>query len=99
MADNVTTAELKKALEAQTDEIAGMFDTFMEQVDVRFNKSEASDSELKNALNSLTNTLDGFLKRLDQVESEQRARDAQFERLVAWAKKVSKKTGIPLEDL
>jgi len=99
MADYVTTSELQEALQAQTDEIAGMFDSLMTQVDTRFNKTENSDNELRNAVNSLTNSIDGFLKRLDQVESEQRARDAQFDRLLAWAKKVSKKTGVPLEDL
>ena len=99
MADYVTSTELYKALQAQTDEIASMFDSFMTQVDARFSKVEASDNELKNAIHSLTNSIDGFLKRLDQVESEQRARDAQFDRLLAWAKKVSKKTGVPLEGL
>ncbi|MCU0343553.1 MAG: hypothetical protein MUF28_06995 [Ignavibacterium sp.] len=35
--------------------------------------------------------------RPDEVETEQTARDAQFERLVEWAREVSKKTGIPLK--
>jgi hypothetical protein len=45
------------------------------------------------------NTIDGFVKRLEDYEVESRARDAQYERLVKWAKEVSKKTGIALPQL
>ena len=51
------------------------------------------------SLDRLTNTIDGFVKRLDDNETEQTARDSQFEKLLIWARKVSKKTGIPLENL
>jgi hypothetical protein len=54
-------------------------------------------AEIRSSLNRLTNTVDGFVKRLDEVEAENTARDAQFHRLLDWAQKVSKKTGIPLE--
>ena len=47
----------------------------------------------------LITTLDSFLKRLDEIETEQSARDLQFARLLEWAREVSKKTGIPLRDL
>lgn len=47
----------------------------------------------------LLDTLDGFLKRLDDIETEQSARDLQFERLLEWAHEVSKKTGIPFRNL
>ena len=56
-------------------------------------------TEVKSSIDRLTNTIDGFVKRLDEVETEQLARDRQFERLVEWARKVSEKTGIPLENL
>lgn len=36
---------------------------------------------------------------IDKYETELAARDAQFDRLVEWARKVSAKTGIPLKDL
>jgi hypothetical protein len=47
----------------------------------------------------LVNTVDGFVKRIDDYEIEQISRDRQFERLLDWARKVSEKTGIPLENL
>lgn len=49
------------------------------------------------SIDRLTGTIDGFVKRLDHVETEATARDAQYNRLLAWAQKVSTKTGIPLE--
>lgn len=51
------------------------------------------------SLDKLTNTIDGFVKRLDDSEIEQSARDLQFGRLLDWAREVSKKTGIPLKNL
>lgn len=51
------------------------------------------------SLDRLTNTIDAFVKRLDDNETEQAARDNQFDKLLIWARKVSEKTGIPLENL
>lgn len=51
------------------------------------------------ALDRLTNSVDAFVKRLDDKSLENKMRDRQFDRLLVWAKKVSEKTGIPLEDL
>jgi hypothetical protein len=51
------------------------------------------------SIDRLTNTIDVFVKRLDDADIEQAARDRQFDRLLVWARKVSKKTGIPLENL
>ena len=51
------------------------------------------------SVDNLTNTMDGFAEKLDNSEVEQAARDYQYERLFDWARKVSKKTGIPIRDL
>lgn len=51
------------------------------------------------SVDRLRNTIDAFVKRLDTNEVEQAARDAQFERLLAWAREVSKQTGVPLPNL
>lgn len=53
----------------------------------------------QSSLDRLTKTIDSFVKRLDDTEVEHVARDKQFERLLVWARKVSEKTGIPLENL
>ena len=53
----------------------------------------------QSSVDRLTNTIDGFVKRLDASEIEQAARDSQFNRLILWAKEVSVKTGIPLKEL
>lgn len=51
------------------------------------------------SMDRLINTMDAFVKRIDDSEIEQAARDSQFARLLVWAHKVSEKTGIPLENL
>jgi len=53
----------------------------------------------QSSLDSLQRTIDKFIGRLDDQEIELRARDNQFEKLLAWARKVSEKTGIPLDNL
>lgn len=67
---------------------------FRTEVNIKLDQKASQDS-----MERLISTLDGFLKRLDDIETEQSARDLQFERLLEWAREVSKKTGIPLKDL
>lgn len=42
-------------------------------------------------------TLDTFLKRLDDIESDNHARDAQIARMERWIEKIAKQTGVQLE--
>ena len=74
------------------DEVLELLHTFMKQVDDRFNEQEKK-------YDRLITTIDGFISRIDKYEVELAARDAQFQRLLEWARKVSSKTGIPLENL
>jgi len=103
MNDYVTKNELKEVLESslskQTDEIVNLIHVFMDQVDTKFKTVESEIIELKESHNKLINTIDGFISRIDKYESDLAARDNQFEKLLAWARKVSEKTGIPLEYL
>ena len=103
MTDYINKEELKKVLESslskQTDELVNLIHVFMDQVDTRFKAVESEIVELKQSHNKLLNSIDGFISRIDKYETELAARDNQFEKLLAWARKVSEKTGIPLEDL
>jgi septal ring factor EnvC (AmiA/AmiB activator) len=94
-----TKEELKVAMREQTDEIVGVIQSFVQQMDDRFNKIEKEINELRDSHNRLLNTIDGFIGRIDKYETELAARDNQFEKLLAWARKVSEKTGVPLENL
>jgi hypothetical protein len=67
---------------------------FRLEVNQRFDETAT-----KSSLDRLTSTIDGFVKRLDDNETEQLSRDAQFDRLLEWAREVSKQTGIPLKNL
>jgi len=103
MTDYINKEELKEVLESslskQTDELVNLIHVFMDQVDTRFKAVESEIVELKQSHNKLLNSIDGFISRIDKYETELAARDNQLEKLLAWARKVSKKTGIPLEDL
>ena len=99
MSDYVTNENLNAALREQTDEVVGLIQTFMQQVDERFTGVEQKITKLEDSHNRLLNTIDGFVGRIDKYETELAARDNQFEKLLAWARKVSDKTGIPIENL
>jgi hypothetical protein len=106
MADNATKDDMKamgKNLERKIDQavtdLSEIIADFAEQVDVRFNALEAKVDGLDKKYERLLDTIDGFIARLDTHETEQAARDHQFEKLLIWARKVSEKTGIPLENL
>jgi septal ring factor EnvC (AmiA/AmiB activator) len=79
----------------QEDEFTKLF-KYMQHEFGQLN-SKLDEKASQSTLSSLMNSIDGFIKRLDDNETEQSARDAQFDRLLDWARKVSKKTGIPLE--
>ena len=61
MTDYVTKNDLDVTIKAQTDEIVGVINVFMAQVDQRFNKIEARMDEFDKKLDKLMNTIDGFI--------------------------------------
>ena len=101
MADYATKQEVQeivdKAVEKVVTDLSEIISSFAAQVDARFNKVEQEIVDLKASHQRLLNTIDGFVSRIDHYEIA--ARDNQFNRLLAWARKVSEKTGIPLENL
>jgi septal ring factor EnvC (AmiA/AmiB activator) len=99
MNDYATKKDVQEIVNKAVDNLTELVTTFMHQVDQRFNKIEEEIIDLKASHDRLLHTIDGFLGRIDRYETEQAARDSQFEKLLAWARKVSEKTGIPLENL
>jgi septal ring factor EnvC (AmiA/AmiB activator) len=93
----MTMSEQKK--KSDIDDVINILQDFMKHVDERFNSIESEIVQLKESHNRLLNTIDGFVGRIDKYETELAARDNQFEKLLSWARKVSEKTGIPLENL
>ena len=71
----------------------------MGQVSQEFTTVNKRLDNLDQKYDHLISTLDGFVARIDRYETELAARDSQFEKLLAWARKVSAKTGIPLENI
>lgn len=94
------------ATRGDIDEVLHVLQGIMTQIDERFNRLEEKvdhiESEVvdvKASYDRLLNTIDTFIGRIDGYETEQAARDSQFAKLLAWARKVSEKTGVPLGNL
>lgn len=101
MSDSIT----KKDLNAQTDQIVGVLNDFMDQVGVRFSEVDErlvrveENMATKADVEKLMEMIDDFAKKYVDGQAEQAAYDAQWHRLVEWAREVSKKTGVPMPDL
>ena len=99
--------------QVSNDDIMVALTQFAESVDQRFEGIDQRLFRMENDIKGikkdiidlqashdrLTQTVDRFIARIDTYETEQTARDGQFQQLLAWARKVSEKTGIPLENL
>jgi len=94
---NNCLCEVKK--KNDIDDVINILQDFIKHVDERFNTIESEIVKLTESHNRLLNTIDSFVGRIDKYETELAARDSQFEKLLDWARKVSEKTGIPLENL
>ncbi|MCA9346440.1 hypothetical protein KC960_03035 [Candidatus Saccharibacteria bacterium] len=79
------------------DQFTKLFNYMQDSFDRLEKKVDSKASQ--ESLDNLISTIDGFVKRLDDNEVEQASRDRQFDRLLEWARKVSEKTGVPLENL
>jgi chromosome segregation ATPase len=99
MSEYATKDEVREIVREAVDELSELIGNFAQQVDERLRVIETDIKELKESHNRLLNTIDGFVSRIDKYETELAARDSQFEKLLVWARKVSEKTGIPLENL
>lgn len=83
-----------------------LIDQKFDSLDLRLFRIENDITDIKSDIinlqashDRLLNTVDKFITRIDHYETEQTMRDHEFQKLLSWARKVSKKTGIPLEDL
>jgi DNA anti-recombination protein RmuC len=89
----------ENATRKDIDEVIDIVKDFMGQVSDQYSEVNKRLDSLDQKYDHLINTIDSFLSRIDKYETELAARDNQFEKLLVWARKVSEKTGIPLENL
>ncbi len=79
------------------DQFTKLFKYMTDRFDAIEKKLDEKASQ--SSVDRLANTIDAFVKRLNDAEVEQAARDAQWNRLLEWAREVAKKTGVPMPNL
>lgn len=99
MSDFATKKDVKEIVNKAVEDLSDVIDQLAQSMHKELVTIKKDIADIKLSIDRLTNTIDGFIKRLDDQETENAARDAQFERLLDWARKVSVKTGVPLENL
>lgn len=81
----------------QVDERFESIDARFDGVDTHLDKIDDIIASLDKKYDHLITTLDAFLKRLDDIEADNIARDAQLARLERWIEQVAAKSGVKLE--
>jgi len=99
MSDYATKNDVQEIVKEAVTDLSEVIGNLAQSMHNELDDIKLEQREIKRSIDRLTNTIDGFVARIDRYETEQTARDAQFERLLEWAREVSKKTGIPLRDL
>lgn len=89
----IVSTSLNKAV----DDLSEIIQAFAQSVDNRFNIIEERSDKIEKNLDRLTNTLDAFLKRLDDIETDNTARDAQLARLERWIEQIAAETDVKLQ--
>lgn len=94
MAEYATKQEVQEIVDRAIDkaitDLSEVIANFAQQVDGRFNAVEARQQELDQKFDRLLGTIDSFVGRIDRYESEQLARDSQFNRLLDCAQGIWK---------
>lgn len=97
MANYATKVDVQNIVNSAVDDLSNIIQSFAQNVDERFDALEKRVTKVEESLDRLTSTLDAFVKRLDDMETENTARDAQLARLERWIEQVASKQGIKLE--
>lgn len=99
MNDYATTKDVEKIVSKGTDEILDVLQTFISQVDDRFNTLEKRMEEYDRKLDGLLNTIDGFVARINSYEIELVARDHKIARLEKYIEVLADKAGVDLSSV
>lgn len=74
------------------------FTKLFQHMNKRFDaiEKQLDNTATKNQFDYLIKTLDGFLKRLDNIEANNAARDIQYARHDRWLHQIAQKAGVKL---
>lgn len=97
MVQYATKNDVQEVVDKAVDDLSLVIKEFAYHIDQRFNDLEARVAKIEVNLEKLIVTLDHFLKRLDNIEADNAARDAQYARLERWIQEIAKKTGVELK--
>ena len=79
MADNLTKKDIEELLQEQTANI-------LDVLDAGLTKARKEREELRQAIHELTNTLDAFLKKLTDYETEMEIFRKKMDKITAFIK-------------
>jgi hypothetical protein len=99
MFDQVTKSDvinLENQLDKRFDELAALMSGFANDVQVKLSDHDDEFRKLNEKYDHLLSTIDGFIGRIDNYETELVARDHKIERLERWIQEIAAKANISL---
>jgi uncharacterized protein YoxC len=97
MAEYATTKDVQGIVNKAVDDLSAIIDNLAQSMHGELQEVKTEISDVHASIDRLTNTIDGFVKRLDDIETDNTARDAQLARFDRWIHQIAKKTGVKLE--
>lgn len=97
MADFATKDDVQQIVNKAVDDLSEIIATLSQSMHSELADVKKEIADIRVSLDRLTNTIDGFVKRLDDMETDNTARDAQLARLDRWIHQIAEQTGIELK--
>lgn len=96
MTEYATKDDVQVIVNKAVDDLSDVIQTFAQHIDTRFDALEKRADKLEAQFERLNDTLHAFLKRLDDIEADNAARDVQLARHEKWLEQIAAKTGVKL---
>lgn len=89
--------DLEKRIDKRFDDLTALMSKFADDVQSKLTEHDEEFKKLNTKYDYLISTIDGFIKRIDDYETELAARDHKIARLERWIEQIATKTGVKLK--
>lgn len=95
--ENKLDNKIDTKIDQAVKEITGVIRDVVSEFSKQFDELNTRMKKIEENQNELLQTVDHFIKVLENYEIENVARDAQLKRIESWVQKIAKETGVKLE--
>ena len=97
--DYATKDDVKEIVGKAVEDLSNIIADLAQSMHEEIVELKKDNQEIKQTLNKLLSTMDSYYAQAEEARLDLAASDSRFEKLLAWARDVSEKTGIQIRDL